>query len=287
MESKRKQLLFAVIIGIVAVFLNMFYINSRIAEIQPKKLISVLVAKQNMPAGTMLTKSMVKSARVPAEFVPKVALKESELESNLGNELMIDVLSGDYVLDSYFRVKKAVGNRLSDQVSENLRAITLPVDQNDSFAGSIVTGDKIDILFTFNVPGTGQTMTTTLLQNVTIISTGSYSVAEQELGEKGGRSKRYNTLTLLLSIFDATRLNFARQTGKIDVLLRNEKDKAIVDIKPIAGVVDLLSEPEKAAVERVRQMTKMTDEERDKMKAQFKEMMSSGSRAMPQIPMPK
>ena len=199
MESKRKQLLFAVIIGIVAVFLNMAYIQSRVDEVTPKQPISVIVAKQPIQAGTALTKSLVKTVRVPKDFVPKVALSEGDLDANLGNELMVDVQSGDYVLDSYFRVKKAVGTRLSDQVGENLRAISLPVDQNDSFAGSIVTGDKIDLLFTFAIPGSGQTMTTTLLQNVQVIATGSYSVTEQELGEKGGKAKRYNSCLLYTS----------------------------------------------------------------------------------------
>ncbi|GEM_PF-3987288 len=287
MESKRKQLLFAVIIGIVAVFLNMAYIQSRVDEVTPKQPISVIVAKQPIQAGTALTKSLVKTVRVPKDFVPKVALSEGDLDANLGNELMVDVQSGDYVLDSYFRVKKAVGTRLSDQVGENLRAISLPVDQNDSFAGSIVTGDKIDLLFTFAIPGSGQTMTTTLLQNVQVIATGSYSVTEQELGEKGGKAKRYNSLTLLLNSYDATRLNFARQTGKIDILLRNNADNAPIDVRPIGGVMDLLNEQEKAAIERVRSMTRLSTTEHDNLKAQFKDMLSANPRAMPQIPTQK
>jgi len=286
-ESKRKQLLFAVIIGIVAVFLNMAYIQSRVDEVTPKQPISVIVAKQPIQAGTALTKSLVKTVRVPKDFVPKVALSEGDLDANLGNELMVDVQSGDYVLDSYFRVKKAVGTRLSDQVGENLRAISLPVDQNDSFAGSIVTGDKIDLLFTFAIPGSGQTMTTTLLQNVQVIATGSYSVTEQELGEKGGKAKRYNSLTLLLNSYDATRLNFARQTGKIDILLRNNADNAPIDVRPIGGVMDLLNEQEKAAIERVRSMTRLSTTEHDNLKAQFKDMLSANPRAMPQIPTQK
>ncbi len=212
----------------------------------------------------------------------------------------VPVQAGDYILDTYFRIKRAAGNRLSDQVpSDKYRAITLPVDQMDSFAGSVVTGDRIDLFFTFSVPGTGQQMSVMLLQGVQVISTGSYSVTEQELGERGGRTKRLNSVTLLLSVFDAQRLNYARQVGKLDVVLRNATDQANVDMKPIGGIQDILAGPEKEMFERARFALGAPHfgtgaggpgaaggADQEKMKAQLQEFFQQNRKMLSQMPAP-
>ena len=297
MDSKKKQLFIALGIGVIALFANHFYIQSELESMQPKKPVSVAVAAQAIQAGTPLAKKMVKFVRVPKDLAPKVSIPESDLEANLGNELAVPVQAGEYILDTYFRVKRAAGNRLSDQVAgEKFRAITIPVDQIDSFAGSVASGDKIDLLFTFGVPGTGQQMSVLLLQGVPVISTGSYSVTEQELGERGGRTKRFSSVTLLLNVFDAQRLNYARQVGKIDVVLRNSTDQANVDLKPIGGIQDILSGPEKEMFERARAVvgnphftggnTAAGGGDQDRLKAQLQDFFQQNRKTAAQMPAP-
>lgn len=280
MSGRQKQLIYAILIAVIAVVANKFYIESRVDEFRPKKIVKLIRAKRAIQAGDTLRKKEIETVRVPGNFAPRVAIQAKEADAYLGQTVTVDVPRGDYILENYFSVRRAVGNKLSDQVvGENMRAITLPVGQTDSLAGSIVTGDRIDLVWTFNAPGLAEKFSMALLQSVPVISTGSYSVVEQELGSKGGRPKRYNTLTLLLPVHDAMRLNFARKSGTIDILLRNSAETLPVDIKPISGVVDLLSEDQKSLIEAVKQGKQMSEEEKERLKQQLKGLFEAQRRA--------
>ena len=247
--KKQKQLLLALAIGALVFFGNKTYLDARVSELSPKKYVGVVRAKTRLRSGSRLSMGMLEQAKVPENFVPKASVRWNDRDSLVGEELNVDVLKGDYILNSYFAVGGSVGRTLSQQLSgENFRAITIPVDDVNSLARSIVSGDRIDISITFTMPVLNQKVSTTLLQNVLVLSTGQYSQVAQELGQRGGRNGRYNSLTLKLGVEDAMRLNYARQIGKIGILLRSPTDDALAQVSPIGSVADLLSAADKQAI---------------------------------------
>lgn len=247
--DKKKQLLLALLLGIIAVFGNQTYLQSRISEFTPKKSVEIARARTRMKAGTRISNGMLERAKVPENFLPRTAIKWANRENFVGQELLVDVLKGDYVLESYFTSASVIGRTLSQQLdSENYRAINLPVDETNSLARSIVVGDRIDIILTFTMPVISQKVSVTLLQNVPVLSTGRYSQVEQELGLPGERGGRYNSLTLKLLPADAVRLNYARQVGSISILLRGPTDSEILSLPPVASVGDLLSPADREAL---------------------------------------
>ena len=250
MDKKRKQLLIAVVIAVAVFFLNQQYLESRIGEFKDTDVIKVVVAADLIRAGTPLKNSLIKTATIPKRFAPKARILVSQVDQFYGRELDADVLKGDYVLQNYFRSEHSVGPSLSAQLEgQNYRAVSLPVDDTNSFDRSIVSGDKIDIIFTFVKPPLNQRMSLLLLQDVPVIATGSYSAAEQEIGSTAAM-RRYNTLTLKLSAADALKLNYARQEGKISLLLRNPHDSGVVALSTIGSVLDLLTPAEKERLEK-------------------------------------
>jgi len=274
--SKQVQLIIALAMAVVGVFGVHRYVEIEREAMSPGKRVRVAIAKKDIQPGTQLRPNMVRFEDVPQTFAPKVALTESDIDAFNGLELSVPVRAKDYILDTYFSLRRSVGNKLSDQVvGENFRAVTLPVDQTDSLSGSIVTGDRIDLLFSFNIPEVAGKMSTVLLQNVQVIATGTYSAADQEIGPRTGRGARYNSLTLLLNAEDAMRLNYARQSGQIDILLRNSADSANVDLQPISGVGDLLSASEKETVAALLKQGQLSDEERERLRNQLKELFQS------------
>lgn len=273
MKTKRKQFIFAVVVGLLAVGSTKLYVNSVRDQYKPKEFIQIVRAKKPIQAGTPLLRQHVEKVKVPKTYTPLVAIRVNELDSYLGQPVAVDVPSGDYLLETYFEEQRIVGATLSDQISgDNMRAITIPVDQTNSLSSSLVSGDRIDILFTFTVPQSGEQMTIVLLQNVQVISTGAYSAAAQELGRKGGRAGNYSTVTLLLSARDAMRLNFARDAGRISVLLRNSHDNEQVELQPVSGLSDLLSSEERELFKQAAVADRMSDEEREAMNAQLKQI---------------
>ena len=275
MNKKQKQLIFALILGSVVLFGNKSYLDSRISQYRNQKMVAVVSANQLLKAGDVLRSSMVQKQLVPEIHAPRARIGWSALNQFLGQELSTDVLEGDYVLQNNFRTIGTVGATLSEQLErEGFRAITLPVDETNSLARSIVTGDKIDIIFTFNAPPLQQKVSMVLLQNVSVIATGSYSVSEQELGVRAGRLKRYNTLTLRASAEDALRLNYARQEGQISLLLRSPRDNSDLEINPIGSVLALLNTEQQSALKEMQDKQQVASRaEGERFKEQIKALM--------------
>lgn len=250
--EKRKQLLIAIFVFILALLGNRWYINTQVSQVKDRAYVTVIKAKKNLDAGTTLSAGAIEQVRVPEQFVPKARIKWEDRDQYLQQPLATKVFGGDYVLETAFGRSETVGRTLSQQLEgEDFRAITLTVDELNSFSRSIVAGDRIDILFTFSAPPIRQKITTILLQNIPVVSTGAYSASAQELGEKGGRGGRYNTITLKLPSQDAVRLTYARQMGTISLLLRSIRDNKALEMPPLSGVQDVLSAADKTLIENL------------------------------------
>lgn len=264
-----KQLLIAIGLGALAMMLNQYYLTTQAELFDPGRKVSVVLAKKELSEGTMLTTSLMERKSIPERYVPKGSIRDpKEVE---GQELGVKIQSGDYILWNDISGRRIVGRRLSEQVDpkDGTRAITIPVDEMNSLSRSLTNGDRIDIVFTFNAPGVSQKVSVLLMQNVQIINTGSYSVAEQERGESGA-GKKYGAVTLKLSAQDALRLNYARQNGQISVLLRNSQDNGALDVKPITSIEDVLSASEKESVTALSQKVQVSPDSMDKLREQFK-----------------
>ncbi len=250
MKTKQKHILIALVVAVVVGMVVKSYVDDIAGEYKNQKRKEVAIAKSNIKAGSPVLKNDIEFRRIPEKFLPQTVITRDELEQFQGQEVSVDIAQGDYVLESYFTMRQVVGTRLSEQIQgegENLRAVTLPVDETNSMSRSIVAGDHVDIILTFSIPKVPQKIAVLLLQNVKVIVTGAYSVIEQERGE--GREKRYNSLTLRLPMKDALRLNYARQVGNVSVLLRHNKDESLVDIPPIVGIGDVLTPLDKEKIE--------------------------------------
>ena len=250
--DRGKQLLVALVVFVVALLGNRYYIESQVEQYRDKKYVNVVRAKNGVDAGALLTASAIESVKVPEVYAPKARIRWEDREQFLQQPLATRIVAGDYILETSFSSRGVVGRTLSQQLEgEDFRALTIPVDETNSFSRSIVSGDRVDILFTFTAPPLRQKITTILLQNVPIISTGSYSPAQQELGDRSSGRARYNTITLRLSAQDSLRLSYARQMGSIQLLLRSVRDSKTLELAPISSVVELLSATDKSKVEEM------------------------------------
>jgi Flp pilus assembly protein CpaB len=251
-KTKQKQTIFALIVSVVVILLVQWYIDYSVEEQTKllKRTVPVVVASQVLKPGTPLTQRNIKFVRVPVAFAPKARITQDEFQQYLGQPVAVNIQSDDYILKSYFTEISIVGDTLSEQIgAENLRAITIPVDETNSFARSIVTGDRIDLLLSFHVPQLPQKISVVMLQDVEVIATGSYSAVDQELGVAVGQ--RYSTITLRLPVQDAVRLDYARQVGSISILLRYKKDNNQLEFSPLMSVADLLSASAKEEIQEL------------------------------------
>jgi pilus assembly protein CpaB len=109
-------------------------------------------------------------------------------------------------------------------------------------SGMVEPNDHIDVLGTFTlpstVPGEMESVTLTVLQDVTVLATGQQLARQLSGGRRGARDTGYSTVTLEVTPREAELLVFAQQArGKLTLSLRNpsdisfEKDLPKIDFK--------------------------------------------------------
>jgi len=239
MNQKRKQLLFGAVLAGIAVLMTQLYIESDVDRWKPKDFIEVVVASKPIASGTVLTPALVKKSRIPKQYAPVTAIQTSQIEQFFGQNLAQDIVPDDYILEGSFAARRSVAEYLSEQIQgEGARAITIPVTETSSLASSIRAGDLVDVVYSFPIANTNSQMTSLLLQNVLVVSTGGYSSEDLE---SGAAARGYNSITLQVSVTDALKVKYAEKNGSIDLLLRKRSDNSAVQLSSISSVQDILS----------------------------------------------
>lgn len=131
-------------------------------------------------------------------------------------------------------LKPAIRRRtgLSNQIPPESRAVSIPVDNITSVAGLVQPEDHVDIIGTFRFPNMQgekgfDTVTLTILQNVTILATGD-DWGKYSTVSGAARRRGYSTVTLALSPKEAEMIIFASSKGKLSLSLRNSEETQFV-----------------------------------------------------------
>ena len=210
------------------------------------KLISVVVAKEDLAPGAVLSAQTVALRGVPKTFLHAEAVGAERWSDIAGRVLSRAVRSGETILSSH--IAQGAGAGFSAQLPEGMRALTFPVNEEASIAGMLAPGDRIDILFT--TTAANESVTMPLLLGVPVIATGlrtqanEHSLPDKLLGP-------FRTITVSLSPADAAKFTLAQEAGRITVALRQPQDQSPTRIARITKN-DLLKADRRAIPSRPR-----------------------------------
>jgi pilus assembly protein CpaB len=178
--------------------------------------LEVVVASVDVARGTALDGGNLAVRKVPREFLPADAIPASRAGEVAGGRVAIDIARGSPILAGAI-ADHAKADRLSSVLATGERALTVAVDDLSSQAGSLRTGDRIDLFY--GQRDAGNALLVPLLQRVEILAVGdSYGTDE------GGMPRHYSTVTLRVSMEDAPRVLLAQHAGELAVLLRSAED---------------------------------------------------------------
>src|SRR3546814_748378 len=114
---------------------------------------------------------------------------------------------------------------LASILPEELRAVTIPVNQVTGVGGFVRAGDVVDVLLTRQIPGDGaqreDKMTTVVLENVFVLA------IDQIANESETEPKVGQTATVQTDIIGAQKLALAREIGSLSLALRNVENQAV------------------------------------------------------------
>jgi pilus assembly protein CpaB len=206
--------------GIIAVVLVNYYITRQEKAIyKGMELVSVIAVTKDVPAGTKLTGGMLAKRKVPEKYVHGNAVDPKDANLVIGQILNFPLKRGDVILWTDLQEEGGLLPGLAGTVTKGERALAIAVDSVSGVSGLLKPNDHIDILCTVRSQETGEEATVTLVQNITVLATGSALS-----GEKPTRHGGYGTVTLLVTLEEAELLVFAQTKGRIVALLRNPED---------------------------------------------------------------
>jgi pilus assembly protein CpaB len=243
-----KKLAIAVGLALIAMLALWLYARSLQEEVAGGRKVKVLVAAEDIAAGTRLQRSNLAVRDVPEAYVHQASIQKGEEAQIIGRPVAEKIAQGQPLLWSDFELQRsATSRRLSAAVQKGQRAVTIPVDVGGSLAGMLRPGDHVDVLGTF-ARGQQDWATVTLLQNVLILATG----VERGGGEgeeaatttSGPRS--FNNVTLSVDPEEAELLVFAQQRGPINIALRAQDDGATFDDVPEKNFGDIFEQKRRA-----------------------------------------
>jgi pilus assembly protein CpaB len=217
MDRQKKFLLFGAA-WVSALLLTWFYYANAVAPKQEKTLRTV-VAVHDMPVGTLLRKGDLKLIDYPEKNVPKGSLFQIAGAEN--RVLMTPVNTNQPVLQGMLSELTTMEG-VASTIERGYRAVSVQVTDVSGVAGLIQPGSHVDVIFTR--PGTmAEAATSTILQNVKVISTGRTVAIGQTVDPRAPKSP---TVTLVLLPEDAQKLELAKSQGKVSLSLRNPLDSA-------------------------------------------------------------
>jgi len=175
--------------------------------------VSVVAAAIDIPFGTKVEARHVAVIQMlkdtaPNGVFPTVAAVE-------GKVARASIMKGEILLAGRF-TEQGEGSTLAAVVGENMRAISVRVDDVVGVAGFLLPGNYVDVISAYRE---GQeTLSETVVQNVKVLA------VDQTASDDKNEPVIVRAVTLEVTPADAERLVLAKQRGAIQLALRNPLD---------------------------------------------------------------
>lgn len=218
------SLLFALVIS------SVFYQMSARSSSGPARqevveLKDLVVAAKPLNVGTTIKPGDVTIQKVPLAAFPKTGF--SKVEEVLDRPVVSNILAEEAVIEGRLAMRGS-GAGLAPVIPVGMRAVTVRVNDVVGVAGFVLPGMRVDITVTGRPPSGQETLTTTVLQNITVLSAGQTMTPDAR-----GNAINAPTVTLLVTPEQAEVIILAGSEGRIQLVLRNGSDN---DLQKTNGV---------------------------------------------------
>jgi pilus assembly protein CpaB len=175
------------------------------------------VATKELPMGAKITPEDVRLIDFPAQAYPKGGF--DSIDSVLERSVVQPILPDEPVVAGRV-TEPGAGVGLAPKIPDGMRAVAVAVNQVSGVSGFILPGSKVDVLLTGTPLNEEGQATTTVLENLEVIST-----AHKVEPDATGRPENVPVVNLLVTPEQAELLTLASAEGRIQLILRNPNDK--------------------------------------------------------------
>lgn len=212
---------FAVLFGLIAVFIAQSWLNSQ-AEMRMKNLEAqkktiatqtIVVAAKPLRFGNELGSMSLREIAWPENAVPNGAFsKISDLLANGRRVVLTAIEANEPILASKIT---GAGQRatLSATIADGMKAVTVRVNDVEGVAGFVLPGDRVDISLTRQKDKEAAT-SDVVLQNVRVLA------IDQTADERSDKPSIAKAVTLEVDTASAQKLSLAASVGTLSLMLR-------------------------------------------------------------------
>lgn len=222
--------------------------------------VEVLAAARTLPVGTLLTANDVTYVALdPTDiFSGHMQRDTTDLSTVVGSVVRTELLA-DWPLTWTALVRPGQDGFLAAALMPSHRAITIVVNRETSHAGLISPGDRVDVIFTMEVPDDTSELNSfsrTFLENIRVVAVNRR--VENVAGEAGpeesllGLRSEGNTVTLEVLPSEADRLVLASSRGSLTLALRPLGQTGPAGRRPPTGLRTLMPPPATQKIKPVR-----------------------------------
>ncbi|MGB1238644.1 MAG: Flp pilus assembly protein CpaB, partial [Pseudomonadales bacterium] len=258
-------LFIAVGLGVAGAFLAMLYLNARESSLRdllrPKSQpISVVVAAKDLLKGDVLDTSTLSVRQIPSDYVDTNVVRPEQFESIEGKVLQQNLAGGKALLRSFIGDEFPLD--FSDTIAQKRRAMTIQVDEINTFTGLLRPGNRIDLFVNTTLEGAESKSIVPVLENVEVLTTGRDSA--QDYAEKvrflrggidAGINQSFTTVTLNVTPREGALLASAKDKGELVAMLRNRHDNSGSGFAGISQADVVGNAQQLAAKEQLRRQT--------------------------------
>ena len=178
----------------------------------------LVMAAQPLPVGTTVRREELKITKIPLDLFPRGGF--SKVEEVIDRPVVSNVLLDEPVLEGRLAARGS-GLGLAPIIPAGMRAVSVRVNDVVGVAGFVLPGMRVDVLVTGRPPNFNGTITSTVLQNIVVLSAGQVLQPESR-----GQAINTPVVTLLVTPEQAEILTLAGNEGRIQLVLRNGSDQA-------------------------------------------------------------
>lgn len=201
----------------------------------------LVVAAKELSVGITVKPTDVKVIKVNPEQFPKQGF--TKVEEVIDRPVISNILLDEPLLEGRLAARGS-GLGIAPIIPVGMRAVTVRVNDVVGVAGFVMPGMRVDVLVTGKPPKDETTMTTTVLQNILVLTAGTTIQPDAR-----GQAINAPNVTLLVTPEQAEILTLATSEGRIQLVLRNGGDHS-VERTPGRQVYELYG---KAAKEQQRE----------------------------------
>ena len=215
----------AVICGLIGVMLVTRYLSQ--VEAFTKDLGNVVVARQEIPLGTKITREQLTLAQIPNGSTPVGAFKKID---DVAGRVAITPIGVRETVTSMKLAPEGAGGGLPAVIPEGYRAMTVKVDDVVGISGFVMPGSYVDVVAVITPQTQGETtgpISKIVLQHIKVLASG----AKIDSPENQREPSKVNAVTLMVTPEEAEKLVLATNEGKLQLVMRNYRDDENTETK--------------------------------------------------------